>query len=121
MRKQMQVGLPAELKRRLLASGGCNLMWDHSPMTEEERQREDAALKELDELTAAFRATEEVHERARKALHAAIIKHLMERNATPGKVSEHSPYDRNHVGRIAKAAGVPPLRERTVRSAKDKD
>lgn len=95
-------------------------MWDHSRMTEEERQREQAALEELDELTAAFKATEEVHERAREALHAAIIKHLMERNAPPGKVAEHSPYDRNHVGRIAKAAGVPPLRERTVRSIKSK-
>ena len=95
-------------------------MWDDSRMTDAERQREQAALEELDDLTATFKATEADHERARDALHAAIVKHLMERNAPPGKVAEHSPYDRNHVGRIAKAAGVPPLRERTVRSIKSK-
>ncbi|MGW3821837.1 hypothetical protein ACWEAF_05885 [Streptomyces sp. NPDC005071] len=89
-------------------------------MTDEERQREQAALEELDKLTAAYEEAEVVFGGAREALHAAIIKHLMERNTTPGKVSKHSPYDRNHVGRIAKAAGVPPLRERTVRSIKSK-
>ncbi|MFJ8583652.1 hypothetical protein ACIRD2_03190 [Streptomyces sp. NPDC093595] len=87
-------------------------------MTDEERKREEAALKELDQLTAAFRKAEEQLERARTALQAAIVKHLKERNASPGKVAEHSPYDRNHIRRIANAAGVPPLRPSTVRSAK---
>ncbi|MFE9949317.1 hypothetical protein ACFYRJ_17500 [Streptomyces sp. NPDC005531] len=120
MRKQAQVGMPPEFKKLRLASSGCNLMWDDSGMTEAERQREQAALEELDELTAAYKKAEALRDTAREALHAAIIKHLMERNAPPGKVAEHSPYDRNHVGRIAKAAGVPPLRERTVRSIKAK-
>lgn len=89
-------------------------------MTDEERRREQAALEELDALTATFKEAEGAYTEARDALHASIIKHLMERNATPGNVSKHTPYDRNHVGRIAKAAGVPPLRERTVRSVKPK-
>jgi hypothetical protein len=89
-------------------------------MTDEERQREQAALEELDTLTAAFKEAEALQDAAREALHAAIIKHLTERNAAPGKVAAHTPYDRNHVGRIAKAAGVPPVRERPVRSPKGK-
>jgi hypothetical protein len=87
-------------------------------MTEEERDREEAALKELDALTAAYEAAKKPFDEAREALHSAIIKHLKERNARPGQVAEHTPYDRNHIRRIATAAGVPPLRERTVRSAK---
>lgn len=87
-------------------------------MTDEEKAREEKALAELDELTEAYRAAEAEFDRARDALHSAIAKHLRERNARPSQVTAHSPYDRNHVGRIAKAAGVPPLRERTVRSVK---
>jgi hypothetical protein len=88
-------------------------------MTDEERAREEAALEELDELSAAYEAAKKPFDEARDALHAAIIKHLMERNARPSVVTKHTPYDRNHIRRIANAAGVPPLRERTVRSAKD--
>jgi hypothetical protein len=87
-------------------------------MTDEESARRDAALKELDKLTASYKAAEKRLDAARDALHDAIVKHLTERNARPGEVSDHTPYDRNHIRRIANAAGVPPLRERTVRSAK---
>lgn len=87
-------------------------------MTDEERARRDAALKELDGLTAAYEAAERALDERRDTLHSAIVKHLRERNARPGEVAEHTPYDRNHIRRIAQAAGVPPLRERTVRSAK---
>lgn len=87
-------------------------------MTDEEKAREQEALAELDKLTAAYRKAEAALDRARDALHSSIVKHLTERNAPPGKVAEHSPYDRNHIRRIADAAGVPPLRSRTVRSAK---
>ncbi|MDX3585994.1 hypothetical protein [Streptomyces europaeiscabiei] len=90
-------------------------------MTEEEREREEAALRELDRLTDAYEAAKKPFDEARDTLHSAIIKHLMERNARPGQVAEHTPYDRNHIRRIANAAGVPPLRERTVRSAKRDD
>ncbi|UNZ20601.1 hypothetical protein [Streptomyces sp. 891-h] len=101
--------------------GGCNHMWEHAVMTSEEREREAAALAELDELTAAYQEAEEVLDRAREALQASIIKHLMERNAAPGKIAAHSPYDRNHIRRIGVQAGVPPLRGKTVRSAKTSD
>lgn len=82
-------------------------------MTEEEKAREAEATAELDKLTASFKRAERNYNKARDALHEAIVRHLTERNAAPGVVSKHSPYDRNHVGRIAKAAGVPPLRKRT--------
>lgn len=85
-------------------------------MTEEELAKEQAALAELDKLTAAYRAAEKKLDNARDLLHEAIIKHLRERNARPGKIAEHSPYDRNHVGRIGKAAGIQPLRKKTVQS-----
>lgn len=88
-------------------------------MTDEESNRRDAALKELDKLTAAYEAAERALDKRRDALHSAIVRHLMERNARPGEVSDHTPYDRNHIRRLAKEAGVPPLRERTVRSAKE--
>lgn len=88
-------------------------------MTDEESARRDAALRELDELSAAYEAAKKPFDEARDALHAAIVKHLQERNARPGEVSDHTPYDRNHIRRIGQAAGVPPLRERTVRSAKE--
>lgn len=81
-------------------------------MTDDDKAREAEAVAELDKLTAAYRRTERSYNKARDALHEAIVRHLTERNAAPSVVSRHSPYDRNHVGRIAKAAGVPPLRKR---------
>jgi hypothetical protein len=115
MTKQMQAVSLREVGR---APWGCNLMWEDAEMTDEERAAQQAAIRELDELTARFRATEEAHNQARDALHEAIVRHLMSKTLRPSQVASHGPYDRNHVGRIAKAAGVPPLRERTVRSLK---
>lgn len=65
---------------------------------------------ELDRLTSVFTASEARIDTARKPLHEAIVKHLKARSAPPGKIADHTPYDRNHVGRIGKAAGVPSLR-----------
>lgn len=87
-------------------------------MTDEENAHREAALKEFDKLSAAYEAAERALDKRRDALHAAIVKHLMERTVRPVDVEKHTPYDRNHIRRIAQAAGVPPLRERTVRSAK---
>lgn len=70
-----------------------------------------AALAEMDQLTADFHAAEQALERAREAVQEGIVRHLTERNAPPGRLAEHTPYDRNHVGRIARAAGVPTVRE----------
>ncbi|MCF3960300.1 hypothetical protein [Streptomyces fuscigenes] len=64
----------------------------------------------LDRHTADFRAGEEAQEEARKALYAAIIRHLTERNARPGKIADHTPYDRNWIGELGRQAGVPPLK-----------
>lgn len=98
---------------------GCNQgVWDHLAMTEEESALKDAAIRELDKLSAAYEAAERTLDKRRDALHSAIIKHLMERNIRPVDAEKHTPYDRNHIRRIAQAAGVPPLRERTVRSVK---
>lgn len=94
-------------------------MWENAEMTDEEKAAEEAAIRELEALTATYRATEEAHIQARDALHEAIIRNLLAKTLRPGQVAKHSPYDRNHVGRIAKAAGVPPLRERTVRSVRE--
>lgn len=87
-------------------------------MTDEEKARRDAALKRLDELSAAYEAAKKPFDEARDALHSAVVEILLNREARPGEVSDHTPYDRNHIRRIANAAGVPPLRESTVRSAK---
>lgn len=77
-----------------------------------------AALDDLGELSAQFLEAQEQFEKAREALHEAIARHLGDQNARPGEIVEHTPYDRNHVGRIARAAGVTPLREATVRSTR---
>jgi hypothetical protein len=118
MTSKTQVALTGGFTPHHVATANCNQMWDHALMTVDDKAKEEAALAELDRLTAAYKRAEAAREKARDALHTAIVKHLMERNAPPGKVAEHTPYDRNHVGRIAKAAGVPPLRPRTVRSVR---
>ncbi|MEI5526861.1 hypothetical protein ACKI1J_32305 [Streptomyces scabiei] len=64
----------------------------------------------LANLSATYRKAEEDQETARQALHEAIIRHLRERNARPGKVAEHTPYDRVWVGEIGRQNGVPPLK-----------
>ncbi len=70
-----------------------------------------AALAEMDQLTANFHAAEQALERAREAVQEGIVRHLTEGNAPAGKLAEDTPYDRNHVGRIARAANVPTIRE----------
>ncbi|MEV5347157.1 GIY-YIG nuclease family protein [Streptomyces achromogenes] len=82
----------------------------------EELARAKAALDEISKLSAEYLDAQEMFEKAREDLHAAIARHLGERNARPSEVVEHTPYDRNHVDRIRKGAGVAPLRRRTVRS-----
>ena len=81
-------------------------------MTDEERAAQEAAMQELDALTATYRATEKAHEEARQALRTAIVDKLMTRTLRPSQVEAHTPYDRVHIGRIAREAGVPPLRTR---------
>ncbi|MFB7900427.1 hypothetical protein ACFC1B_29375 [Streptomyces xiamenensis] len=85
-------------------------------MADDTREREAAAVEELDKLTATYRRAERALDRARDALHEGIVRHLAEQNAKPSVVARHSPYDRNYVRGLAKAAGVPPLREGAARA-----
>lgn len=50
----------------------------------------------------------------RDQLHQAIVTALRA-GVRPRDVAAIAPYDRNHIRRIADAAGVPPLKEPTVR------
>ena len=102
----------------MVAFHRCTPACDHSPVTDYDPEIEAAALAELDRLAADFKAATDVAEEKRAALHEAIIRHQRERNAPPGKIAEHVPYDRNHVRRLADAAGVPPLRTPTVQPIK---
>ncbi|MER5350613.1 hypothetical protein ABT093_09805 [Kitasatospora sp. NPDC002551] len=77
-----------------------------------------AARSRLAELSAAYTAAETKLDEARKALNDGIVDVLMARTLGPSEVARIVPYERQHVGRIAKAGGVPPLREPTVVSFK---
>ncbi|CAL9610981.1 hypothetical protein SUDANB1_05625 [Streptomyces sp. enrichment culture] len=79
-------------------------------MTNTDQTEKTKATRELDRLNRRFTGAEDARDQARDVLHAAIIKHLHARSAPPGKLSDHTPYDRNHVGRLGKAAGVTPLK-----------
>lgn len=87
-------------------------------MTDYDEAVKAAAYAELDRLTAEFKEAESLLDDRRKALHEAIVRHLRERNAPPGELADHTPYDRNHVGRLRAAAEVPALRAPTVKPAK---
>ena len=87
-------------------------------MTATEKKKQ-AAREQLAELGAAFTAAEQELEAARKALNEGIVNVLKARTLGPSEVTRLVPYERQHVGRISKAAGIPPLRERTVVSARE--
>jgi hypothetical protein len=70
----------------------------------DEQQR---AIQLLDEATADYRKTEELLDDKRTALHGAIAAALRA-DVGPSEVTRHSPYDRQHVSRIAREAGIPP-------------
>lgn len=93
-------------------STGCLLLWHHRVMaTEEDKQ---AARDRLAELTGRYETAETHLEQVRKEVTEEIASILMARTLGPSEVTRLSPFERQHVGRIAKAAGVPPLREATV-------
>lgn len=79
--------------------------------TEEEKQ---AARERLTRLTGRYEKAETQLEQVRKEVTDEIAAILMDRILGPSEVTRLSPFERQHVGRIAKAAGVPPLREATV-------
>lgn len=79
---------------------------------------EQAARALLEDLSAQYKAAERQMEEVRTKLNEGIVKVLMARALGPSDVTRIVPYERQHVGRVAKAAGVPPLREPTVVSVK---
>lgn len=72
------------------------------------------AISLLDRLSDEFAEAEKRLEAARTALNEGIVSVLKARTLGPSEVTRHVPYERQHVGRIAKAGGVKPLREPTV-------
>ena len=77
-------------------------------------KQQQVARDRLSELSRAYERAEAEFKDAREALNEAIVDVLMSRTLGPSEVTRHVPYERQHVGRIAKAGGVPPLRESTV-------
>lgn len=75
-----------------------------------------AAIALLDELTEQYNEAERALDRARDAVSAGIVKVLKAKTLGPSEVTRHVPFERQHVGRIAKAGGVAPLREPTVQA-----
>jgi hypothetical protein len=103
--------------RPRVALARCTTTCDDASVPAYDPEIAAAALAELDAVTARYRAAEAELEDARKAVQEVIVRHLRERSAPPGQIASHSPYDRNHVGRLRDAAGIPPLRESTVKPA----
>ena len=86
-------------------------------MTTTEKKQE-AARSRLAELSAAYATAEAALDAAREDLSKEIVEILKARTLGPSEVTRLVPFERQHVGRIAKAGGVPPLREATVISKK---
>lgn len=75
---------------------------------------EQTARATLGRLSEQYASAESQLEKARAELSQAIADVLMARALGPSEVTRLVPFERQHVGRIAKAAGVPPLRAPTV-------
>ncbi|MDT0319281.1 hypothetical protein [Streptomyces millisiae] len=83
-------------------------------MTDEPTAEQQAAMDELDQLSADYAEALNRLEDARDRLAQGVIRHLRSRTLRPTQVDAHVPWDRNYVAKIARKAGVPPLRESTV-------
>lgn len=68
------------------------------------------AMEQLQGAVAEFEQCKDVRDRLAEQIVAAL-----RAGVKPSDVDKVVPYDRNHIRRIAKAAGVPPLRQPTVR------
>lgn len=86
-------------------------------MTATEKKQQ-AARDKLAELSTTYTEAEKAFDSAREALSTEIVSVLKARTLGPSEVTRIVPFERQHVGRIAKAGGVPPLREATVVSKK---
>lgn len=79
-----------------------------SPMTQK-RDLKVEAIAELEEAANAFRDSEALLNRDRDRLHAAVVAALRA-DVGPSEIERISPYDRQHIQRIRRAAGIPPRR-----------
>jgi hypothetical protein len=68
------------------------------------------SFRKLDGYTRKYCALEDALDEARSALQEAIVRHLRERNARPGHIADHTPWDRVWVGELGRQAGVPPVK-----------
>ena len=75
------------------------------------------AINELRETSAAFLAARDELEERRRTLVEAI-KNALRLDVPPSVVERESPYDRQHIGRIRRDAGIPPRRPPTVVSVR---
>jgi hypothetical protein len=91
-------------------ASACGIIDNMTDDTEEQA----AARALLDRLGAERKKLEDRLEGVQKETHDAIVGILMARTLGPSEVARRVQYDRQHVARIAKKAGVPPLREATV-------
>ncbi|MFG1659027.1 hypothetical protein ACGFIY_21095 [Micromonospora chersina] len=79
----------------------------------DERDPKVEALAELRQAADEFTAGRDEQERRRERLAAAIVKALQV-DIGPSAIEREVPYDRQHIDRIRKAAGIPPKRRATV-------
>jgi hypothetical protein len=86
-----------------IARGGCNMCGILGRMTDAERAE---AWTELQQAADDMRD----HEQKRVRLVAAIVR-ARKAGWRPSEIDAIVPYDRNHIRRITKAAGIPALRE----------
>lgn len=75
------------------------------------------ALAELRHAADEFTEGRDEQERRRERLAAAIVKAL-KADIGPSAIEREVPYDRQHIDRIRKAAGLPPKRAATVQGIK---
>lgn len=78
------------------------------------------ALAELRDAAKEFTEGREEQERRRERLAAAIVRAL-QADIGPSAIEREVPYDRQHIDRIRRAAGIPPKRRATVRSVREED
>lgn len=91
--------------------GGHAKVWEHADMTEE-------AVTRLRQAVRRHRRAQATAERAREEL-ADFIAEALRAGVRPRDVIKETGYTAEHVRRIAREKGVPPLREATVRSLRD--
>lgn len=86
-------------------------------------QEKDPQVEALDAVAlASERHTEAIgaEEAARDAHHAAVVTALRA-GVGPSAIERVSRYDRQHIDRIRRAAGIPPKRRATVRAVDKND